>query len=894
MNTLIKTTCPYCGVGCGLVASVDTTTRAVSVQGDADHPANFGRLCSKGSALADTLALSGRLLTPQLAGKATTWDTALNTVANTFKQIIAQYGPEAVAFYGSGQLLTEDYYVANKLMKGFIGSGNIDTNSRLCMSSSVAGHKRAFGSDTVPGCYADIELANMLVLIGSNAAWCHPVLFQRMRAAKVANPELKIVVIDPRQTASCDIADLHLPLAPGTDAQLFAGLLHYLQQQGWVDPDFIQQHTEGYAQALAVGQLYGSSPAQVAQQCQLAPEDVLRFFTWFGQTERVISLYSQGINQSASGTDKVNAIINCHLATGRIGKPGMGPLSLTGQPNAMGGREVGGLANQLAAHMDFSNPAHRERVGRFWGSTTMASQPGYPAVELFDAIHAGKVKAVWIMGTNPVVSLPNADNVRAALQRCPLVVVSDCVQHTDTTALAHVLLPAVGWSEKDGTVTNSERRISRQRALLPAAGEAKPDWWIITQVARLMGFADAFAYNSAADIFREHAALSAFENTPEHGLRDFDLSGLATLSDSAYQQLQPIQWPVNADYPNGRSRLFDSARFFTPSQKAQFIASMPRVAAHIPDTTYPLVMNTGRLRDQWHTMTRTALAPQLNQHRPEVFVAVNPQDAQQAQVKAGSLAYIESAWGSMLARVQVSAEQQPGSVFVPMHWSQQWTSQGRMGALVNPVVDPVSFQPASKSTPVRIRPYQPQWHGLLWSRLELDLSAVHYWSKSKCAGCYVYRLADDTVPSNWQDWARQYLTLPTSVNAHWQEYQDTGSGSYRTACIVDNNLQAMLCSAPASTPLPDSAWVSSLFTQPALDAQASRGLLSCLPPVDAPDAGSIVCACFSVGAKTIHKAIQEQQLTSVQAVGKCLKAGTNCGSCIPEISAALLAHASGL
>ncbi|MFZ2405771.1 MAG: molybdopterin-dependent oxidoreductase, partial [Methylobacter sp.] len=645
MNKIIQTTCPYCGVGCGISAKVDAAQHRLKISGDATHPANFGRLCSKGSAVGETVELKGRLLQPKVYGRETSWTQALDLVADSFLSVIEKHGPGAVAIYGSGQLLTEDYYVANKLMKGFIGSGNMDTNSRLCMSSSVAGHKRAFGSDTVPGCYEDFELAEMIVLIGSNAAWCHPVSFQRIRAAKEANPALKIVVIDPRRTVSCDIADLHLPLASGSDAVLFNGLLHFLSGQNALDSAYIKAHTEGFEPALAAA---GIDTERAAAICGLDKDDLHRFYGWFAGHQKVISLYSQGINQSSSGTDKVNAIINCHLATGSIGKPGCGPFSLTGQPNAMGGREVGGLSHQLAAHMDFSSADDIDRVARFWNSPNIAKKPGYPAVELFDAIYKGTVKAVWIMGTNPVVSLPDADKVKLALQGCEFVAMSDCIEGTDTAALAHVLLPAQGWSEKDGTVTNSERRISRQRALFKPAGSAKPDWWIITQVARRMGFEQAFHYQNPVEIFREHAALSGFEN---NGSRDFDISAFADISQQDYDHLQPTQWPVNQAYPQGRARLFDDGRFFTESGKAQFIAVMPRPPVNLPDRNYPLILNTGRLRDQWHTMTRTAIAAQLNQHKPEPFVEVHPVDAERYGLAANSLATIESFWGSMIARV---------------------------------------------------------------------------------------------------------------------------------------------------------------------------------------------------------------------------------------------------
>lgn len=886
--TEIKTTCPYCGVGCGINASVDQQNRQVKISGDSQHPANYGRLCSKGTALGETLSLSSRLLQPRISGKEASWNEALDLVAQRWQAIIAAHGPGSVALYGSGQLLTEDYYVANKFMKGFIGSANIDTNSRLCMSSSVAGHKRAFGADTVPGCYEDLELADLIVLIGSNAAWCHPVIFQRLRALKEQKPNLKIVVIDPRQTASCDIADLHLALKPGSDAYLFNGLLAYLMQQGVSDQDFITQHTEHFASALSTAQADCNSLSAVATHCQLALADLQQFYQWYQDHPKVMSLYSQGINQSSSGTDKVNAIINCHLATGRIGHPGMGPFSLTGQPNAMGGREVGGLAHQLAAHMDFSNPDDIDRVGRFWGSTHIAKQPGYPAVDLFDAIFEGKVKAVWIMGTNPVVSLPNADKIKQALQRCEFVVVSDCISTTDTTILADVLLPAQGWSEKEGTVTNSERRISRQRRLLNPAGAAQPDWWIITQVAQRMGFAHAFQYRQAADIFREHAALSGFENDAAHGLRDFDLSGLSTLSDSEYQQLQPIQWPVNQQYPSGRARFFADGQFFTASGKAQFVAVKPRLAVNQPNNTYPLTLNTGRIRDQWHTMTRTALAAKLNQHFPEPFVEIHPRDAEDFQLAANGLARIESAWGSMLARVKITASQLPGNVFVPMHWTEQYAKQGRMGALVNPAVDPISKQPEAKQTPVCIKPFMPSAHGFIVSRYELNLDEMAYWVKIRGEHYYRYEFAGELNLADWQTWLSNLLSAATKepLNPAWQEYQDPAQGIYRSACFNGKQLHSVCCLA-RNQQLPERNWLASLFAKSELTQAERLALLSGIPPKGENQSGKTVCACFNVGENTICTAIRKQQLTSAREVGQYLRAGTNCGSCIPDINALL-------
>src|SRR5713101_3696119 len=563
-----RTTCPYCGVGCGVLATADNSGGA-AISGDPEHPANFGRLCSKGSALGETLCLEDRLLYPMIrCSKGTmeqvAWSDALDHVAHRFAHIIARDGPGAVAFYLSGQLLTEDYYVANKLMKGFIGSANVDTNSRLCMASSVAGHRRAFGADTVPGIYADLDEADLLLLVGSNAAWCHPVLFQRMVANK-RERGAKIVVIDPRRTATAEEADLFLGIAPGMDTALFCGLLVHLADICALDYRYIDAHTTAFENTLARARAIAPDLAATARITRLPQADVARFFDLFRSTPNTVTCFSQGVNQSAQGTDKVNAIINCHLATGRIGRRGQGPFSLTGQPNAMGGREVGGLANQLAAHMSFV-PEEIDRVGRFWQAPRVATREGLKAVQMFDAIARGKIKALWVMATNPAVSLPRASHVRDALKKLDLFVVSENVLANDTVnAGAHILLPATAWGEKDGTVTNSERRISRQRPFLPAPGEAKPDWWMVAEVARRMGFAAAFAYDSAADVFREHAALSAFEND---GGRAFDLGGLAGISDGAFDALDPVQWPLRAGAPRQEirqeKRFFKAGGFYTP------------------------------------------------------------------------------------------------------------------------------------------------------------------------------------------------------------------------------------------------------------------------------------------------------------------------------------------
>jgi len=973
MPDAVRTTCPYCGVGCGV--EVRVADSEVIVTGDRLHPANFGRLCSKGTALDQTLDNEGRLLYPIVNGQRTSWDEALGCIADGFKKIIDEHGPDAVAFYVSGQLLTEDYYVANKLMKGFIGSANIDTNSRLCMSSAVAAQKRAFGADAVPVCYEDVELADLVVLVGSNYAWAHPVLYQRLAAAKKARPEMQIVVIDPRRTATCDIADMHLAIAPGTDAFLFNGVLHHLRREDALDLGFVEAQVEGFAAAFEAAKSVNSIP-RVAQVCGVEESDLSEFFRLFAKTGRTVTVFSQGINQSSSGVDKGNAIINVHLATGRIGKPGMGPFSVTGQPNAMGGREVGGLANQIAAHMDFSDAASVDRVQQFWNAKNMAQAPGLKAVDMFQAIAEKKIKAVWIMGTNPAVSMPDADKVRDALLACELVVVSDCVQHTDTTACADILLPAAGWGEKDGTVTNSERRISRQRAFLPTAGESKPDWWIVTQVAQRMGFADAFPYTQPAQIFREHAQLSGFENGPgfeKNGVgyrkdpspeknswhtrfplpsllpwpspkssatycesaakrtqpgerankltrevnlnRAFDISALSEIDDAQYDALQPVQWPVNLQNPEGTQRLFADGRYFTPNGKARMIAVAAQLPAVATDVEYPLVLNTGRLRDHWHTMTRTAKVPRLNAHSYEPYVQMHARDAQRFQLQDGGLARLRSRHGNMLARVQVSDEQRIGSVFVPMHWNDVFAKSARVDALAAPITDPISGQPELKHTPVYAEPYRPAWQGFVLSRARLELPEASYCACTQGAGYWRHEIAGEVLPENWQDWVQATLDcsgasargipkvgnplssrldaeLTPPVGAPPQsgdpsagliEYRDAAMGRYRAACVQDGRLQAVFFIAPDQR-LPEREWLASLFKQDAIDSADLAGLLSARPPKGAAaNTGRTVCACFSVGEKTILNAIQEQDLESIEAVGACLKAGTGCGSCVPEI-----------
>jgi assimilatory nitrate reductase catalytic subunit len=864
----IKTTCPYCGVGCGVIAEV-SATGDVSVRGDEAHPANFGRLCSKGAALAETIDLDDRLLYPQVSGAPADWGSALDLVADKFSAAIRDHGPDSVAFYVSGQLLTEDYYVANKLMKGFIGSANIDTNSRLCMASSVAGHRRAFGSDTVPGCYEDLELADLVVLTGSNLAWCHPVLYQRIVAAKEKRPRMKVVLIDPRRTATADIADLHLAIKPDSDVALFLGLLRYLARSGMLKRRYISGHTTGFKEALESAEMLDLY--DLVRRTGIAAANLEQFFALFAATEKVVTVYSQGVNQSASGTDKVNAIINCHLATGRIGKPGMGPFSITGQPNAMGGREVGGLANMLAAHMNIEDAAHRERVQRFWNAPTVAANPGLKAVDMFRAVADGRIKALWIMATNPIVSMPEAGNVETAIRNCPFVVVSDVTAATDTARHAHVLLPATGWGEKNGTVTNSERRISRQRKFLTAPGDARPDWWIISEVASRMGY-DAFAYSEPAEIFAEHAALSAFEN---EGTRDFDIGAYGAMDAATFEDLEPFQWPRSTQN-DARERMFTDGRFFTPDSKARFVdVRVPVLATTEPG--FPLTLNTGRVRDHWHTMTRTGKSARLSRHYAEPFVELHPQDAARHRIGEADLVRVSTGLDAILVRALITPRQQVGSIFIPMHWNDQFASRARVDALAESITDPTSGQPALKNIPARIERFVAAAYGFAVVRRKPEAIAAEYWAIAKCEGGWRIEMAFADASDNWAAFVRDLVGSDGEPAA----YQDTQTGRMRFACYEDGHLAGtvFLSREPVAV---SREWAVSQLTETDAAPRTRSAVLAGRPGGGKVDRGAIVCACFGIGANEIAGAVA-RGCASVAAVGAATQAGTNCGSCRAEI-----------
>lgn len=874
---VIQTTCPYCGVGCGVSATIENN-RIKSVAGDALHPANFGKLCVKGTALHDTMGEHGRLLHPSIDGVKVDWPTAINTVAEKLAKIRDQHGPGAIGFYLSGQLLIEDYYVANKLAKGFIGTNHVDTNSRLCMSSAVASHKRAFGADAVACNYEDLEVCNLLVLVGSNAAWTHPVLYRRIAAAKANNPAMRVVVIDPRRTATCDLADLHLAIAPGADAFVFNGLLAYLNQGGHLNADFIAQHTQNFDAAMA--EATALTDTKLTQAIGVSALQLETFYQWFAETEKTISFYSMGINQSATGTDKCNAIINCHLATGRIGQAGMGAFSITGQPNAMGGREVGGLANMLAAHMDY-NEENTSTVSEFWDTNNLTKTPGLKAVDLFEAVADGHIKAIWIMGTNPVVSMPDADRVRAALQACDTVIVSDCVADTDTTATANILLPASGWGEKSGTVTNSERRISRQRALVNPVGQAKSDWWIISRVGQAMGFNNAFDYHSPRDIFVEHAKLSGFKNT---GDRLFNISALSHLSEQQYNQLEPIQWPVTPFKPNGTERLFEDKLFFTPNKKANFVVINPQLPQqHTPSNDFPLTLNTGRIRDQWHTMSRTARTSTLLSHISQPFVSMHSNTANNYGLVDGDLAKVSTQRGSITVVVAVDNGMEESQIFVPIHWNDQYASSARVDSLVAPITDVISGQPEFKySRASMVKVDTPIWATVV-SHNKLDCTKFINWSAAPLdeGQGFIYQIA---IQSNF-DWPDFIATKRMSEQGPAQAYEqffDRQNGDQRLICFSSERIEFAVFSHQDRKMLPDHLWMRTLMSQPV--AQTYWPLLS----GNTSSAGKLICSCFKVSEADIQAAI-DNGANSAAALGQQLKCGTNCGSCVPELNA-LLAH----
>ncbi|MBP4041422.1 molybdopterin-dependent oxidoreductase [Aeromonas sp. SrichE-2G] len=867
----MKTTCAYCGVGCGI--RLNREGDEWQLQGDEQHPANGGALCVKGASLLESLAFPDRLLYPRWMGQRIGWEEALDTLAARLATIAKESGPEAIGLYLSGQLTTEDYYVANKLMKGYLGSANVDTNSRLCMSSAVVAHQRAFGEDLVPACYEDLELADLVVLTGANTAWTHPVLFRRLQQARARRPGLRLVVLDPRRTMTAEQGDLHLALKPGSDVTLWNGLCRYLLDvDGW-DKDYVAQHVSGF-EALAAAL---DDPAwqldEVARSCGLSRSDLLGFYQLFARTPKTVTLFCQGINQSNQGVDKANAILNAHLMCGRIGKPGAAPFSMTGQPNAMGGREVGGLATQLAAHMGFGE-AECDRVQRFWQSPTIVRGPGHKAVELFEAVHRGEIRALWVLGTNPAVSLPDGNRVREALSRCELLVVSEVTANTDTARLAHLLLPAAAWGEKSGTVTNSERTISRQRAFLPLPGEARPDWWALTRLARRLGFGEGFAYEHEHDIFCEHAALSGFENAGE---RQFDISGLAGLTRAEFEALEPLRWPVNARWPKGRDRLFEDGRFATPDGRARLLPlaqHFPPQQGAGPGEDLPLLLNSGRLRDQWHTMTRTGHVPRLQEAEPWPRVRMGAASLLALGVREGDLVRLGNGLGEALLLAGLDEGLREGEAFLPMHWTDSQCSQGAVNRLIAPVVDPLSGQPMFKQGRVQARAQPTRWEGLWCGRHEWR-EPVDWWARRPLpeGNCTLLASWSESPAILWQRLGEQGHWLRLPLKEGWL-----------AVALAGDRIEGILLMA-ARRPSIKVDLLASLLGTPLQAGGLSQTLSQALA-----GESRLVCSCLRVSEERIVDAITRQGVSELAGLQALLGCGSNCGTCLPEIDKLLIKH----
>ncbi len=905
-----RSTCPYCGVGCGVLIQSDGA-QITGVRGDPDHPANFGRLCSKGSTLhltaAPHLQRQARALQPiRRAARGAplqpvSWDAALAEVADRFAGIVTAHGPDAVGLYLSGQLLTEDYYVFNKLAKGLIGTNNVDTNSRLCMSSAVAGYKQSLGADAPPACYDDLELARTVFIAGSNTAWAHPVLFRRLEDARRANPELKLIVADPRRTETAAAADLHLPLLPGTDVVLFHAMLHLMLWEGLVDHPFIAAHTTGF-EALR-DRVREFTPAHAAKVCGLRADDIVTAARWFAAGTPTLSLYCQGLNQSSSGTDKNSALINLHLATGQIGRPGAGPFSLTGQPNAMGGREVGGLANLLGAHRDLANPAHRAEIAALWGVPEVPAAPGKTAVEMFQAAADGEIRALWIVCTNPAQSMPDQTTVRRALQRCEFVVVQEAYVQTATTAFADLLLPATTWGEKDGTVTNSERRISRMRAAVAPAGQARHDWAIGAEVgrrlaARLGRGAGRFDYADAEAVWREHRESSRG--------RDLDITGLD------YARLdEPQHWPCAEGASAGTARLYTDHRFATPDGRARFVAPAWRPTAEARDARFPVSLTTGRLRDQWHGMSRTGLLARSFGHDPEPAVELHPQELARRRWRDGDLVHVRSRRGTLVLPVRASDAVPPAQAHVAMHWGPEVLGgRGSLGvnALTGPARCPQSQQPELKHTAVRIEAAELPWRlvAAAWCMSE-DWLPVRAALQSQMAAfefaaCVPFgREPDGRIglllraahPGPVAAATLQALEAALGLDAAAAlRYADPRLGRSRAMRLdEDGALQAFVLAGDASS----QHWVLDLLRSGASARAFGRALLSgaTVPPVAVLPRSPQVCSCHDVSEAAIvaaARAASGDEADRLRQVQGQLRCGTECGPCRPAVVALVRSH----
>ena len=930
-------TCPYCGVGCGVVIE-SQAGQITGVRGDPAHPANFGRLCTKGSTLHLTASApvtqQTRLLYPmqrdsrQAAPRRISWDSALDTATQGFARIIREHGPDAVGFYISGQLLTEDYYVFNKLAKGLIATNNIDSNSRLCMSSAVAGYKQTLGADSPPACYDDLKHAQCLFITGSNTAFAHPVLFRRIEDAKAANPALKIIVCDPRRTDTAEIADLHLPLQPGTDVALFNGLLHIMLWEGWIDPAYIAAHTNGFDALKTTVRDY--TPDLVAETCGLKKDDLLSAARLFATSAATLSLYCMGLNQSSSGTAKNAALINLHLATGQIGKPGAGPFSLTGQPNAMGGREVGGMANLLSGHRDLANPDHRAEVAALWGVPSVPEKPGKTAIDMFQAAADGEIKALWIACTNPAQSMPDQATVRRALERAELVIVQEAFSTTATCAFADLLLPATTWGEKTGTVTNSERRISRVRPAVAAPGETRHDWSIATEFAQRLE--KLLPARSSAPLFSyalsdETAGAEAIWNEHRESTRgrDLDITGMSY----AMLDATPQQWPLKEGESVGKVRLYEDGVFPTADGKAHFVNTVYQPVAEPRESRFPFSLTTGRLRDQWHGMSRTGTLGRLFGHVAEPSIQMNAQDMARRLLKEGELVQVTSKRGSILVPVQASAEVALSQAFIAMHWGEEYlsgiASSGHplagVNALTTSAYCPSAKQPELKHAAVKILKADLPWTllAMAWlpegealaareqikalmtafpftscvpfsNNMPLSTSATPPEQRGRERTGLLFRAAGHEAPPDEILVTLERILGLTGPNI--LHYADRKKGQRRTVRLVHAALQAELTGFVLAGDTSAQAWITTLLRDE-LPAQGYGRLLllpGAKPPMAVQSRGKPVCACFNVSDIEIsdhlayldpqEASTDEARLASLQSALKC---GTNCGSCVPEL-----------
>jgi len=899
-----KSTCCYCGVGCGVIIHSENGV-IVDVKGDPDHPANFGRLCTKGSTLHLTAKLDNRLLYPEMRTRRedkrarASWDESLDFVADKFAETIRQHGPDSVAFYISGQLLTEDYYVFNKLAKGLIGTNNVDSNSRLCMSSAVAGYKITLGSDAPPACYEDIDHTNCLLIAGSNTAFAHPIIFRRIEDAKKANPDLKIIVVDPRRTDTAESADLHLAILPGTDVALFNGMLHVLLWEGMLDNAFIKASTTGFEALKDTVREY--TPKMVADICGIKESDIVTAAKWFGQGPS-LSMYCMGLNQSVYGTDKNAALINLHLATGQIGKPGAGPFSLTGQPNAMGGREVGGMANLMSGHRDLSNAGHRAEIARLWGVDSVPEAAGKTAVEMFDAVKAGEVKAIWIACTNPAHSMPDLNNVLEALGNAELVVVQDAFNNTSTGKYADVLLPASTWGEKEGSVTNSERRITRVNPAVAAPAEARHDWTIMVDFARRLeqrlGKASTlFPYAETEDIFNEHRETTRG--------RDLDITGL---SYRLLNEQGPQQWPFKPGDAAGQARLYADGVFPTADGKARFVNTSYKATADKIDARHPLHLLTGRLRDQWHGMSRTGTAAQLFNHVEEPFIYMNPDDMSRRLIKDGDIVRVGNKRGSLVLPVKASNDIQVTQTYIPMHWGSEFMNGLGVNAMMPPLFDKISKQPELKHTAIKVEKLTLPWRMTVMRAIR-DLSSLQKlrgllprFQYATCglfgrqqhgyAGMLIFKAANDESPD---------LSLIAEIDAILDmtddmpllNYQDDKRGISKRILVESTGDEGSVKKVTGIRLVGEtiaSDWLKEVMTSGEFTAEVRRWALAPLsaPPSGHSGRGKVVCSCLDVSENEIIDAVSRG--ADLMTLQNKLKCGTQCGSCVPELKKLITVH----